>query len=273
MSASSANVRIRPIRVGFLLDPTDKAVLRQVLQVNTCLWGGTYNYLIPVPKTAPARYRDYRFTGTAPHPGPLKLVAGTGPSAQKFIQGLLETFQPDLLVETTAGLASRVQFDKNRIVTLTQLNESDGLRRNYGIDLRSICRAWYDKTFRFVQRHPPNVFEPRSKDKRYDLFFASIFGEFPATGSLAECRKHFREALDAKEQVLEPAEFHKLYSPKNLYPLRAGRYEPLLTIGDINPIRYCSTWTKVVSMTLSSIGISGRSVGAFGLYLAHWRRR
>src|SRR6202522_618161 len=225
MSASSASVRVRPIRVGFLIDPTDRAALRQVLQVNTCLWGGTYNYLVPVPKTAPARYRDYRFTGAAPHPGPLKLVAGTGPSAQKFIQGLLETFQPDLLVATAAGLASRVQFDKNRIITLTQLNESDGLRRNYGIDLRSICRAWYDETFRFVQRHPPNVIEPRSKDKRYDLFFASIFGEFPATGSLAECRKHFREALDAKEQVLEPAEFHELYSPKNLYPLRAGRYE------------------------------------------------
>ena len=196
-----------------------------MLQVNTCLWGGTYNYLLPVPKTAPARYRDYRFTGTAQQLEPLKLVAGTGPSAQKFIHGLLETFQPDLLVETAAGLASKVRFDKNRITSLTQFNELNGLRRNYGIDLRSICRAWYDKTFRFVQRHPPNVIEPQSKDKRYELFFASIFGQLPATGSLAECRRDFREALDGKEQIVEPAEFHKLFSPNNLYPLRVGRYE------------------------------------------------
>jgi hypothetical protein len=225
MSATSVSIRIRPLRLGFLIDPTDRVILRHVLQVNTCLWGGIYNYLLPVPKTAPARYRDYLFTGTGPRPGPLKLMAGTGPSAQEFVDGLLETFQPDLLVETAAGLASKVRFDERRIISLSQFNELDGQRRNFGIDLRSICRALYDETFRFVQRHPPSVIEPRSKDKKYELFFASVFGEFPTTGSLAGCQQHFRDALDAKERIVEPAEFHKLFLQSNLYPLRVGVYE------------------------------------------------
>jgi hypothetical protein len=152
-------------------------------------------------------------------------MAGTGPSAQEFIQGLLETFQPDLLVETTAGLAAKVRFDKSRIISLTQFNELDEQRRNYGIDLRSICRVLYDETFRFVQRHPPSVIEPRSKDKKYELFFASVFGEFPTTGSLADCRQHFREALDAKEQMVEPAEFYELFSPNVLFPFAVGSHE------------------------------------------------
>jgi hypothetical protein len=224
MSTTSATVRIRPLRFGFLLDPKDPVVLRQVLQINTCLWGGIYNYLLPVPNRAPARYRDYYLTGSGSPK--LTLMKGTGPSAQQLIHGLLETFQPDLLIESKPGLADQVRFDKDRVISLDQFDEVDEHgRREYGIDMRAICAALYDEEFRFVQRHPPRVIEPQPTDKRYEVLFAAVFGEFPTEGSLADCQKHFHGALDAKQQGVEPDGFHELLARNVLYPLRAGAYQ------------------------------------------------
>lgn len=94
----------------------------------------------------------------APKMTPIK---GTGPSAQQFINGLLEAFQPDLLVETKPGLAHEVRFDKDRVISLDQFDEADEHgRRKYGIDVRAICATLYDEQFRFVQRHPPRVVFP-----------------------------------------------------------------------------------------------------------------
>jgi len=197
-------------------------MLREVLQVNTCLWGGTYNYLVPVPNRAPARYRDYFFADSKSLK--LKFIKGTGPSAEQLVQGLLETFQPDVLIETKPGLARKVQFDNNRIISLNQLNEVEHHAREYGIDLRLICRALYDDSFRFVQRHPPSVIQPRCADKRFDLLFAAMFGEFPVTGELAACQQHFHKALDGKEREVKPEGFHELFGENNLYPLRVGSY-------------------------------------------------
>src|SRR5215470_7589198 len=119
----SASIRIRPIRFGFLVDPRDRRVLRQVLQLNSCLWGGVYNYLLPVPKRAPSRYRDYTFTELGQGLIRLKLITGTGPSAPQLVTGLLETFQPDFLVESKPGLSTDIAFDKRRVLTLEQFNE------------------------------------------------------------------------------------------------------------------------------------------------------
>src|SRR5579864_6868139 len=134
-------------------------MLRQVLQINTCLWGGIYNYLLPVPARKPLRYRDYYFQDAGAHKR--VFIKGTGPSAKEFIDGLLEAFQPDLCIETKPKLADKIRFDKGRIIRLDQFNEADeNGQRKYGIDLTSICRALYDSTFRFVLRHPPRVIEP-----------------------------------------------------------------------------------------------------------------
>ena len=222
MPIPSATVRIRPLRFGFLLDPNDRAALRQALQTSTCLWGGVYNFLIPVPERAPARYRVH--IPTDPKSMQLTSLKGSGPSAQQLTHGLLEAFQPDVLVETSPGLARGVRFDSDRVIRLEQLHEPDLQGRGgYGIDMRAVCAALYSEKFQFVQRHPPRVVEPLPTDRRFGLLFAAIFGEFPTKGSLADCREHFRKALGAKETRVQPEQFFKLFS--DLFPLRAGAYE------------------------------------------------
>jgi hypothetical protein len=53
----NSSVRVRPLRYAFLVDPKDKASLLNVCQVTSSLWGGGFNFIIPLFKQLPARYR------------------------------------------------------------------------------------------------------------------------------------------------------------------------------------------------------------------------
>jgi hypothetical protein len=91
---TTASITVRPIRFGFLVDPKDRSALRHVLQINTCLWGGVYNYILPVPQKRPPRYREFLCTDSGAGMIKLNLIKGTGPSARQLVDGLLEAFSP-----------------------------------------------------------------------------------------------------------------------------------------------------------------------------------
>jgi len=207
----TASVRIRPIRFGFVVDPGDLPTLRKVFQVNTVLWGGVYNFIIPAFRRVPARYRE-RY--------------GKNASAKTMVNGLVDAFQPDFLVETKHGAAAGLVFDGNRIISMEQLTSRDDRGRcAFGIDVRSLCADLYRDTYRFVQRHPLKVVVPHPTVRRYDMLFAAAFGEFPSEGPLADCLGHYSGAFDAKDETISPKDIHSLFSPEYLYPLRIGRHE------------------------------------------------
>ena len=210
MSTASASIRIRPIRFAFVIDPQDGAALREVFRVNTVLWGGAYNFIIPIFKKTPARYRE-RF---------LK-----GPSATEFVNGLIDAFQPDFIVDMKPGLMAGIQFDGKRIISIEQLTARDNQGRcSYGIDVRTVCAALYDETFRFVQRHPPKVVIPHSSNRHFEFLFAATLGDFPANGAFTDCIDPFKGALDAKDETLTPVDFPRLFHQEYLYPLRVGNH-------------------------------------------------
>jgi hypothetical protein len=199
------------LRLAFLLTPGDKSALRRIFQANSVLWGGIYNFIIPILGTLPKRYKDPRFRN---------------PSAKDFMKGLADAFQPDMFVESKDGQAELLGVDSNRVISLANLLAHDDEGRcTYGIDVRTICAALYEKTFRFVQRHPPAVILPKSETRAWELFNACVFGEYPEEGPLRDVTKHVKGALDARTQVINPAQFTKLFSDKTLYPLRIGAFE------------------------------------------------
>jgi hypothetical protein len=54
----TAKVRLRQLRLAFLVERRDKASLQRVFEINSTLWGGGFNFIIPLFKTVRARYRD-----------------------------------------------------------------------------------------------------------------------------------------------------------------------------------------------------------------------
>jgi len=211
MDSPPASVRVRPLRFGFVIDPTNRPALRKVLRVNSCLWGGTYNYLIPRFKRFPPRYKE-QYT--------------RNPRAADLVNGLVEAFQPDYLVEAISGISKGIRFDASRVIALDAVMPDQGTGRpSYGIDLRCVFASLYKEAFRFVQRHPPKAFLPRPPSRQFDLLFAAAFGEIPDLAEFAEFREDFRDVLGGNEQLIQAEGFNGLFEDDTLWPLRIGRHE------------------------------------------------
>src|SRR5271165_2259163 len=209
----NATVRVRPLRFAFVVEPNDKAGLQRIFETNSALWGGLFNFIIPLFKQVPKRYRE-KYSKTIP--------------AKEMLKGLVEAFQPDYLVELKAGAAASygIVFPEKRILAIDDLTARDDRGRcKIGIDLRSVCDDLYRTTFRFVQRHPPEVVVPSTTDRRFNLLFAATFGFLPESGPLADVSNIYLKALDGERTAIKAVEFPKLFSQKYYYPLRATHHE------------------------------------------------
>ena len=58
---ANATVRVRPLRLAFLVEPNDKRGLQRIFETNSALWGGLFNFVIPLFKQVPQRYRERYF--------------------------------------------------------------------------------------------------------------------------------------------------------------------------------------------------------------------
>lgn len=163
----NATVSVRPLRFVFVVEPKDKAGLQRIFETNSALWGGAFNFIVPLFKQVPRRYRE-KYSKTIP--------------AKAMLKGLVEAFQPDYLIELKPGAAAShgITFPQKRILPIEEFSGRDERQRcRIGIDLRSICDDLYRTTFRFVQRHPPEVVIPSPTEKRFRLLFAATFGPIP----------------------------------------------------------------------------------------------
>jgi len=203
----NATVRVRPLRFAFVVEPKDKAGLQRVFETNSALWGGVFNFIIPLFKQVPQRYREKYFK-TIP--------------AKAMLKGLVEEFQPDYLIELKPGAAVSygITFPEKRILAIEDLSARDERKRcKIGLDLRSICDDLYRTAFRFVHRHPPEVVIPSPTEKRFGLMFAATFGFLPESGPLADVSDIFLNALEGKRMAIKAVEFPKLFGRKYYYSL------------------------------------------------------
>ena len=53
MSAGSVTIKVRPLRIAFIVDPSDREGLQEAIKINSTLWGGTYNPIIPAFRRTP----------------------------------------------------------------------------------------------------------------------------------------------------------------------------------------------------------------------------
>src|SRR5262249_24246452 len=75
--------RLRPLRVAFLVKHNDASGLLTAAEINTCVWGGRYNCIIPLFNKLPSAWKEQY---------------GRSPNPNDYINGMLEAFEPDCLV-------------------------------------------------------------------------------------------------------------------------------------------------------------------------------
>ncbi len=89
----NANIRLRPIRIGFLVRPNDFASVQEVMRYCAAVWGGVYNPIIPVFSKPPKSWAS----------DPFDRVRGIG-----VAKGYIRFFEPDVYVEAEKGLLELV---------------------------------------------------------------------------------------------------------------------------------------------------------------------
>jgi hypothetical protein len=198
MTHVSANVRLRPIRFAFLARPGDRQRVLEIFRINTCLWGGKFNPIIPFFRQVPTWWdrQGHRFE-----------------TAKQIINGYLDRYEPDFLVEAEKGLADGLGFNTERVLQLTEVLARDGDRdkMGHGLSTFDLYKYLYAKEFQFERRHKHNITSITADARAFEAFTACVFGGFPTQKDLTYFGSAFKDAFDPKEVTLNGAALSVLY--------------------------------------------------------------
>lgn len=207
----SINLRVRPLRLGYLVNPSDSQQVREAIRLSTSLWGGTYNPMIPVYSRTPSSWADK----------PLR-----PPSAETVVRGFIDAFDPDILVQFTTSPPAAAKQSGVRIIKpedVWHYHDKEGdLHPTFGIGIFETAHGHFDKYFKYKMKYPPKVIVP-SIPNTHGLFWGSVFGEVP--GKLyGPLREHYFEALEVEECQLEIARLREFLTGGVIFPRRLGRF-------------------------------------------------
>lgn len=219
MSNISVTVRLRPVRFAFLVRPHDRKRTIDIFRVNTCLWGGKYNPIIPSFRQIPKWWdrRGHQFE-----------------TAAQVINGYFDFFEPDFVVEAEAGLADGLGFNKERILQLSDIltRSGDRYRNGFGLNVFSIYTDLYRKEFQFARRHEHNVVNIVPKKRSFTALSACLFGAFPEEPDLKYLGKAFVDALGPKTVSLNDTSLANLYRSRFTSALHIGESRIKVTYHD-----------------------------------------
>ena len=167
MTRGTIKVRLRPIKLAFLVNPKDKVSLLKAIEINTFLWGGMYNPIIPTYKQISSKWKEHPFEN---------------PTAKSVVSGYLDNFDPDyvvfrwvsVLIMTLMLVIGKKIDDVSKILASV---EEDRVP-NYGVGLFEVLEYFFEEELKFQRRYPLDVCIPRF-GTRFCFFLASVFGKLP----------------------------------------------------------------------------------------------
>ncbi|MCL5036545.1 MAG: hypothetical protein M1269_05430 [Chloroflexi bacterium] len=209
MSYGTVNVKLRPIKLAFLVEPNDTASIMKAIEINTLLWGGMYNPIIPTFKRVPKVWKSNSFENY---------------KSTEILSGYIDAFDPDYVVPM--GKLSSLPFDVGNRKIISSSDILDPFDKNgvpgYGIGLFEIVHYFIEREFKFIRRNPL-VFKFPEFGILFRLFMASIFGSLPEKINEIFWRslKNIPEAEKLSCSIKNYAEFLK---PGNLFLRRINSH-------------------------------------------------
>lgn len=194
MEPVTANVSLRPVRLGYLVNPREKKTVRDVMRMATTMWGGMMSPLIPVMKRLPAEWNDKHLSYGPP----------------QISRGYIRFFEPDLLVQTKAGQLASLGLSEEPSWSANQrfFNFDSLIRKDHGLaaDLNvgtNICYIYqrlFKDEFQFKKRFDPAIFHFAEGASDDTAFFEASFGYFPKIRQLSYFKSNYKQAFDAKQK-------------------------------------------------------------------------
>lgn len=202
MSHGSLNIRLRPIKLAFLVHPNDRDGLLKAIELNTFLWGGQYNPIIPTFRKRPEVWGD-------------KLTKGISPG--KILTGYLDNYDPDFVVPIGKCCDMSFEAGNREVIDVNDiLSELDKDRApKYGIGLFEILQHFISKELKFVRREPIDVCFPDFREP-YRPFMASLFGILPENVD-STLRSNFDETLGTKRPRCSISNYDQILNSDALF--------------------------------------------------------
>ncbi len=207
MISLRATLRLRPTRIGFLVNPTDLSAIRNIMRYCACLWGGRFNPIIPVSRQLPAAWRRK----------PWHRPVGT-----QLAEHYIRFFEPDVFVDTTTIAGKRLGYDGDtlgfrhpRVIPLTDFvtkGEDAFGPFSFGQDVFDLYKQLYQTEFKFVQRHKQAFasFETAATHGGTP-FFEAVFGMFPQDQQLSHIKQAYTDVFSPKSFKATCDSFKKVF--------------------------------------------------------------
>ena len=209
MNNIRVDIRLRPIRFGFLVRPDDAENVLEIFRINTCLWGGMFNPIIPFFESVPPWLESEGFHFENP---------------KQMINDYLDFFEPDFLVEAEKGLAEGFGFDPKRILQFDNLIEVPGgnYADRHGLSVHGIYCELYNKEFQFEQRHKNPVVHVQPADMAFANFVGANFGRFPTAEKHKYFEHNYKAMFNPIHITLDGYALSQTYKSGYLCALRIG---------------------------------------------------
>lgn len=94
MSAGNLKIKLRPLRLAFIVDPQEKVSVLEAIHICSFLWGGSFNPIIPIFRRFSKRER----------------LVHHGANRLDVVNGYIEAFDPDFIVLTGSPDTSGLDF-------------------------------------------------------------------------------------------------------------------------------------------------------------------
>jgi hypothetical protein len=166
MASGTLTIRVRPLRVGFLVDPADHVGLYQAIEMSTFLWGGNYNPIIPAYRRTPTKWDSHRVRRQ--------------PLPSDIIDGYLNGFDPDLVVPVGICANRTFKIGNRELVKPNELigDLKDSASPRYGVGFIELLNDFVDKELKYKRNDELKVVFPELP-RAYRLFLASVYGAIP----------------------------------------------------------------------------------------------
>ena len=206
MIRGTVDVKLRPIKIAFLVHPDDKNSLLKAIEINTLLWGGIYNPIIPIYEEKPRTWED---------------SSSKSSNFQDIIFGYLNNFDPDYII--SMGECSDYPFHlgyRKKIADISKIIGSFEEHRtpNYGISIFEVLDYFCKVELKSPQRYTQDVYLPQF-DSRSQLFLSSVFGTL-SDNFRTVFWEDFKHALDAKEMDCPAPNYVEFLNPQTLFLAR-----------------------------------------------------
>jgi hypothetical protein len=204
------DIKVRPVKLAFIVEPNNTDQIRNAIRLSSSLWGGTYFPIIPLYERMPSTWED-------------KPIAP--PPAKKVIQGYLDAFDPDALVQFSKTVPNFISESGIEIIKPDDIWRSlaeGNLSPQCGIGIFEVMSDIFDQYFKYKSKYPVKVVLPKIPSK-LSLFWTSFLGELPpAVNAVVE--KRYSEPLEIKSVDVRSDKLPEIMAGDVLFPRRMTQW-------------------------------------------------